>query len=89
MIQAILSAGQSGIFCKRARDIAALAAKPRIQEMIQDAVTAVLLPKQPLETGLAAVIETATSTYLGALDDEDRATAKLYVQKAVQAAEEA
>ena len=47
------------------------------------------LPKQPLETRLAAVIETVTSTHLGALDDDDKATAKLYVQKAAQAADEA
>ena len=64
-----------------------MAAKPRIQAMTQDAVTAGLLPKHPLETRLAAIIGTATSTCLGALDDEDRATAKLYVQKAAQAAE--
>ena len=43
----------------------------------------------PLETHLAAVIETALSTCLNALDDEEKATAKLYVQKAAQAAEEA
>ena len=54
--------------------------------MIQDGVTAGLLPQQPLETRLAAVIETAISTHLGALDDEDKATAK---QKAAQAADEA
>ena len=53
--------------------------------MIQDAVWAGLLPKHLLETRLAAVIETD----LGALDDEDQATAKLYVQKAAQAADEA
>ena len=57
--------------------------------MIQDAVTAGLLPKQPLETRLAAVIETATSTDLGALDNEVKATRKLYVQKVAQAADEA
>ena len=34
-----------------------------------------------------AVIETATSTYVIALDDDDQATAKLYVQKAVQVPE--
>ena len=57
MTQATRSAGQSGIGYKRARDIAApahlgalIAAKPRIQAMIQDGVTASLLPKQPLET---------------------------------------
>ena len=50
--------------------------------MIHDAVTAGLVLQHPLETRLDAVIATATSTYLDALDDEDRATAKLYVQKA-------
>ena len=35
------------------------------------------------------VIETATSTYLSALDSDEQATAKLYVQKAAQAADEA
>ena len=34
-----------------------------------------------------AVMETATSANLEAFDDEDRATAKLYIQKAAQAAE--
>ena len=43
----------------------------RIQAMIQDAVLAGLLPKQPLETRVAAVIETATSTYLSALDKDE------------------
>ena len=56
--------------------------------MIQDAVLAGLLPKHPLETRLAAVIQTATSTYLSALDDEDKATAKLYVQIEAQAADD-
>ena len=42
-----------------------------------------------LEIRLAAAIETAISTNFGALDDEDKATAKLYVQKADQAADEA
>ena len=64
-------------------------AKPRIQTMIQDAVWAGLLPEHLLETRLAAVFETATSTHLSVLDDEDQATAKLYVQKAAQAADEA
>ena len=41
-----------------------------------------------LGTRLAAVTETATSTYLSALD-EDQATAKLHVQEAAQAADEA
>ena len=57
--------------------------------MIQDGVTAGPLPKRPLETRLAAVIETATSTFFEALDGEVRATAQLHVQKAAQAADEA
>ena len=96
MVQVTLGAGQSGRGCRRARDIAApahmgtlIAAKPRIQAMIQDAVLAGLLLQRPLETRLAAAIATDTSANLDALDDEDRATAKLYVQKAAQAAEEA
>ena len=51
---------------KRVCDVAAparlealIAAKPRIQAMIQDAVTAGSLPKQSFETRLVAVIETA------------------------------
>ena len=87
--QATLSAGQPATGHKRARDIAGpahlgalMAAKPRILAMIQDAVMAGLLPKRPLVTSLAAIIEAATTTYLEALDDEDRATAKLYVQRA-------
>ena len=44
MTQATLSAGQTGIGFKRARDIAALiAAKPRIQAVIRDAVWAGLV----------------------------------------------
>ena len=39
-------------------------------------------------TRLAAVVRAATTTYLEALDDEDKATAKLYIQKAAQAADE-
>ena len=79
MTQTTLSAGKSGIGYKRARDIAApahlgalIAAKPRIQAVIQDGVTAGLLPKHPLETRLAAVIETALSTHLDAPVDEDK-----------------
>ena len=57
--------------------------------MIRDAVRAGLLPEQILETRLSEVIETATSTCLSALDNDEQATAKLYVQKAAQAADEA
>ena len=52
MTQATLSAGQSGIGFKRVRDIAVpahlgalIAAKPRIQAMIQDAAWAGFLPE--------------------------------------------
>ena len=96
MTHATLSAKQSGIGFKRARDIAAPAhlgsrpaAKQRIQAMIQDAVWAGLLPEHLPETRLTAVIKTATSTNLSALDDEDQATAKLHVQKAAQGADDA
>ena len=57
--------------------------------MFRDAAWAGLLPEQILETRLSEVIETATSTYLTVLDSDEQATAKLYVQKAAQAAEEA
>ena len=52
--------------------------------MIQNAVFDSLLPKHPLETHLAVVIETVTSTYLSALDDEDQTTTKVYFQKVVK-----
>ena len=94
--QAMLSAGQSGIGYKRARDIAGPAhfgalnaAKPRTLDIIQDAVTARLVPKQPLLARLDTVIEAATVVYLEALDGEEKAVAKLYIQKAAQAADEA
>ena len=67
---------------------ALIAAKPRTQGMIRDAVRAGLWLEQILETRLSE-IETATSTFLSALDSDEQATAKLYVQKAAQAAEEA
>ena len=57
--------------------------------MIQDAVWAGLFPEQILEARLSEVIETAASTYLSSLDSDEQATAKLYVQKEAQAAEEA
>ena len=57
--------------------------------MIRDAVLAGLLPEQLLETRLSGAIESATSTDLSALDSDEQATAKLYVQKAAQAADEA
>ena len=46
------------------------------------------LPEQLLETRLSEVIETATSTYLSALDNDEQATAWLFIQKAAQAADE-
>ena len=39
--------------------------------------------------GLTEVIETATYTCLSAVDSDEQATAKLHVQKAAQAADEA
>ena len=62
---------------------ALIAAKPRIQAMIRDAVSAGLLPEK------IVVIEAATSTYLSALDNDEQAMAKLYIQRAAQAADEA
>ena len=95
MTQATFSASQPGIGFKRARDIAApahlgalIAAKPRIQGMIRDAVLAGLLPERILETRLSEVIQTATSIHLSALNSDEQATAELYVQKAAQAADE-
>ena len=73
---ATLSAGQSGIGFKGAL----IAAKPQIQGMIRDAVRAGLLPEQILETRLSEVIETATSTYLSELDNDEQATARLYFE---------
>ena len=71
MTQATLSACQSGSGFKRARDFAApahlgalIAAKPRIQAVVRDAVRAGLLLEQILVARLSEVIETATSTYL-------------------------
>ena len=94
MTQTNLSAGQSRIGDKGARDIAApahlgalIAAKPRIQAVIQDAVWAGLLPEQILEARLSEVIEAATSTYPSALDNDEQATAKLCVQKVAPADE--
>ena len=84
---------ESGIGYKRARDIAAhlgtlIADRPRILAMMRD-VEAGLLWEEPLVTRLAAVVEAATTTCLEALDDEDEATAELYIQKVAQAAHEA
>ena len=57
--------------------------------MIQDAVWAGLLPEHLLETRHTAVVEAATSTDLSAIDDDDRATATLFVQKGAQGVDEA
>ena len=62
---------------------ALIAATPRIQAMTLDAATADLQLQRSLEARLDVVIENSH------LDDEDRATAKLYVQKAPQAADDA
>ena len=62
---------------------------PASRPWSKDAVWAGLLPEQILEACLSEVIETATSTYLSSLDSDEQATAKLYVQKAAQAGNEA
>ena len=54
----------------------------------QDAATAGLIPKQPLLARLDASIEAATAVYLDALDDSQKPTTTLYLQKAAQAADE-
>ena len=82
--QATHDAGQSRRIQKSARHCGSsfgthIAATPRILAMIQDAVMA----------HLAAIIETATTIHLEALDGEDQATAKLSIQKAAWAADEA
>ena len=51
-------------------------------------VTTRLLPKQPLVARLDAVIEAATASYLEALDGMEKATTRLYLHKAAQAADE-
>ena len=74
MTQATLSAGQSGIGFKRARGIAApalITAELCIQAMIRDAVWEGLHPEQILEARLSEVIDTATSTNLRALDNDE------------------
>ena len=72
----------------RHRSPALIAAKPRVQGMIRDAVLAGLFPEQLLETRLSEAIETATSTCLSALDNDEQAAARLFIQKAAQAADE-
>ena len=68
---------------------ALIAAKRRIPAMIQDAVQAGLLPKQPWVTRLAANLEAAT-TNLEAFDDEDKHDCQTFrSEKAAQAADEA
>ena len=69
--QASLSAGQSGVGYMRARDVAGpaqlgalIAAKRRILDMIQDAATTGLLPKQPFMARLDAIIEAANRCLL-------------------------
>ena len=88
MTQATLSASQSGIGFKRARDIAApahlgalIVAKPRMRGMIRDAVLAGLLPEQVLKTPAPH-----TSTHL--IDTDEQAIARLLIQKAAQATDE-
>ena len=88
--QAPHSASQSGIGYKSPAHFGALiAAKPRILDMIRDATTAGILPEQPLLARLSALMESATAAFFDALDDDaERPTARLYLQKAAQAADE-
>ena len=92
MTQATLSAGQSGIGFTR--DIAAparlgapIAAKQRIQAMIQDELWAGLLPEHPLKTRLARRSSKQPPPPISAHSmSDEQATAKLSVQKAAQTA---
>ena len=61
---------------------ALIAAKPRILDMIRGATTAGLLPEQPLLARLSAPIESATAAFLDVVDDAERYTSRLYLQKA-------
>ena len=56
--------------------------------MIQGAVTAGLLPEQPLLARLDTEIETATAAFLNALDNSEKPTARLHLQNAAQAADD-
>ena len=97
MTQATLSAGQdpqteSGIGFKRARNVAApanlgalIAAKPRVQGMIRDALWAGLPPKHPW--GLA--LPRSSKQPPPPISAPSMTKIKLYVQKAAQAADEA
>ena len=93
--QAALSASQSGMGYKGTRDVAIpahfgaiIAATPRILNMIQDGATVGLIPKQPLVARLDAILEAATAVYLEALDDSEKLTTRLHLQKAAHAAVE-
>ena len=90
--QATLSASQSGVGYKRARDVASPAhlgalnaTKQRILGMIQDAATAGLVPKQPSAALLDASIEAATAVYLEAINGSEKPTGKF---QSAQAADE-
>ena len=58
-----------------------IAAKPRMLDMIRDAATAGILPDQPLLTRRSALIESGIVAFLDALDDADRPTAMMYLQR--------
>ena len=57
-----------------------VAAKPRILDVIRNAAAAGLLPGR-----LDAEVEAASAAFLGALDDSENSTARLYLQEAAQA----
>ena len=82
MTQATFSAGQSGTGFTRARDIpppahlgALIAAKPHPRRSLGRVSP---LSRSWRRVSLSVVIETATSTYLSALDYDEQAAAKLY-----------
>ena len=56
--------------------------------MIRGATSADLLPEQPLLAWLSALVESASVAFLDALDDAEKPTTRLYLQKAARAAEE-
>ena len=89
------SAGQSGFGSDKSVDVARpahlgalMAAKPRILDMNRGAATVCLLPEQPLPARLDTLVGTASTALLDALDDSENPTARLYLQKAAQAAAE-
>ena len=76
------------MFPRPAHFRALIAAKPRMLDMIRDATAGGLLPEQPLPARLSTLIEFVDTAFLDAFDDSERPTARVYLQKAAQAADE-